>query len=265
LFYAVDFACNDQDALQAKLNQICDYENDVETKVLHRERMNLFFLLMQDLIRRRVITSLGSALDIGCNTGVYSRMLADFGFARVTGFDIEPGMIERASRTFATSEGGRSIEFKVANAEQLDHDRTYDFILCTEVIEHTVRPDLVVANIERLLAPGGVAVVTLPNAWSMPYAVARLAYRIKRPPRNTEFEDHQKYPFPRSLALMRGTGLKVVRTDGANLLLETHLLRMLHRTPVFAPFNRLQFSLGRLWPFKYFTQFFFMVLTRGDA
>jgi len=132
LFYSVDFACDDRDPLQARLNQICDYENDVETKILHRERMNLFFLLMQDLIRRGVVTAFDSALDVGCNTGIYSKMLGDFGFRHVLGVDIVPDMIERANRTFATSEPGRSIAFTVANAEELDTSRKYDFILCTE-------------------------------------------------------------------------------------------------------------------------------------
>lgn len=265
MFYAVDFACNDQDALQAQLNRICDYEHDIETKVLHRERMNLFFLLVQDLIQGGVITAFDSALDIGCNTGIYSKMISDFGYRRVRGIDIVPDMIERADHTFGMDAEGRAIAFDVADAERLDRDLKYDFILCTEVIEHTAHPELVVQNIQSMLSPRGVAVVTLPNAWSFPYQAARLAYGIKRPPRNLEFEDHLKYPFPRSLKLLKGGGLRLVRTDGANLLLETHLLRLLYGTPAFAPFNRLQFQLGRLWPFRYFAQFFFMVLVRDDG
>ena len=264
MFYAVDFACDDKDELQARLNRICDYENDVETKVLHRARMNLFFLLMQDLVRRGGVTEFGSALDIGCNTGIYSKMLSDFGFKHVFGVDIVPDMIERANQTFGSDQDGRTVAFQVADAEKLDRTQKYDLILCTEVIEHTGRPDLVVENIKATLSPRGVAIVTLPNAWSFPYQAANLAYRIKRPPKNQEFEDHLKYPFVRSLKLMNGGGTRIVYADGANLLLETHVLRLLYGTPLFAPFNRLQFGLGRLWPFKYFAQFFFMVLVRED-
>jgi len=260
LFYSVDFACDDRDPLQARLNRICDYEHDIETKVLHRERMNLFFLLMQDLVRRGVVQSFDSALDVGCNTGVYSKMLSDFGFHHVRGVDIVPDMIERANREFALAGPDRSIAFEVGNAEQLDTTRKYDFVLCTEVIEHTSRPDLVVANLKQLVAPGGVAVITLPNAFSLPFQIARLAYAIKKPPRNLEFEDHLKYPFTRSLKLLQGDGLKLVHTDGANLVVDTHVLKLFYGRPGFAALNHLQFRLGRLWPLKYFTQFFFMVL-----
>jgi SAM-dependent methyltransferase len=259
LFYTVDFECDDREPLQAELNRICDYQDDVETKVLHRDRMNLFFLLVQDLVRKGVVKQFDSALDIGCNTGVYSRMLSDFGFRHVVGVDIVPDMIARATQTFGLSTPGRSIEFHVENAEQLATDRKFDLVLCTEVIEHTNDPGAVVERIKQLVAPGGVAVVTLPNAWSFPYLVARIAYAIKRPARNLEFEDHLKYPFPRSLRLLRGGGLKLVRVDGANLLLETHLLHAWYGKPLFGAFNRLQFALGRWGPFRYFTQFFFML------
>ena len=264
MFYEVDFASNDRDPLQARLNEICDYANDVETKVLHRARMNLFFLLVQDLIRQKVITEFGRALDIGCNTGIYSKIISDFGFAEVLGLDIVPEMIEKATRTF----GSPSTTFRLQNAEELDpaRDGLFDFILCTEVIEHTARPEKVVENIRALLTPRGVAVVTLPNAWSLPYQVANVAYRLFRKPRNAEFEDHMKFPVGRSLRLVGGNGggTRIARTDGTSLLLETHLLHALYGTPLFAPFNRLQFALARTWPLKYFAQFFFMVLVRRD-
>jgi len=264
LFYEVDFKSDDRDPLQTRLNEICDYANDVETKVLHRARMNLFFLLVQDLVRTGWIREFGNALDIGCNTGVYSKIISDFGFARVEGIDIVPAMIDTANRTFGSSDPMRTIEFRLENAEELDTSRKYDFILCTEVIEHTARPELVISNIKAMLSPNGVAVVTLPNAWSLPYQVANLAYRIKRPPRNLEFEDHLKFPVARSLKMIEGGGTRIVRTDGTNLLLETHLLRLLHGSPLFAPFNRLQFALARAWPLKFFSQFFFMVLVRKE-
>jgi 2-polyprenyl-3-methyl-5-hydroxy-6-metoxy-1,4-benzoquinol methylase len=261
LFYKVDFACDDRDALQAELNRICDYENDLETKVLHRARMNLFFLLVRDLVRSGTIVERGSALDIGCNTGIYSKMMSDFGFAKVLGIDIVPRMIETATRTFGQP---GAIEFRLQNAEELDTAQKFDLILCTEVIEHTARPELVVANIKAMLSPRGVAIVTLPNAWSLPFQVAHFAYRTLHKPRNPEFEDHMKFPFPRALALAKGGGTRIAHTDGASLLLESHLLHALAGTPLFAPFNRAQFALGRLWPFKYFAQFFFMVLVRED-
>ncbi len=40
---------------------------------------------------------------------------------------------------------------------------TFDFVLSIEVFEHLFRPDLAVAEIARVLRPGGTALVTVPN------------------------------------------------------------------------------------------------------
>jgi 2-polyprenyl-3-methyl-5-hydroxy-6-metoxy-1,4-benzoquinol methylase len=39
----------------------------------------------------------------------------------------------------------------------------YDRVICTEVLEHTVSPGAVLDAIGRMLAPGGRAVITVPN------------------------------------------------------------------------------------------------------
>jgi hypothetical protein len=73
-----------------------------------------------------------------------------------------------------------------------------------------------------------------------------------------------KFPVARSLKMIEGGGTRIVRTDGTNLLLETHLLRLLHGSPLFAPFNRLAIRARPAWPLKFFSQFFFMVLVRKE-
>jgi len=260
MFYRVDFRCDDRDPLQRQLDELYGYRDDVETRVLHRLRLNLFFRLLRELIADRVVTRFDSALDIGCNAGAYSKILSDFGFRRVEGIDIDEGQIAKAEAAFAAVAPERTIAFRVANAEELDRTRRHDFILCTEVIEHTSRPERVVANLAAALAPGGIAVVTLPNAFSLPYAVARAGYRLKRKPRDPVFEDHLKYPFWRALRLFDDQGLEVVRTTGTNLCFNARLLRALAGTPLLPALSRAQFAVARRWPLKYAAMFFYMVL-----
>jgi SAM-dependent methyltransferase len=261
-FYRVDFRCDGSDPLQRQLDVLYGYERDLETRVLHRARLNLFFLLLGDLVERGVVTRRGSALDIGCNAGVYSKMLSDAGFARVEGIDIDAEQVRRAVAAFASDSPGRAIAFRIEDAEAIDRSSRFDFILCTEVIEHTARPEAVVENLAAALAPGGVAVVTLPNAFSAPYAVARTTRRIRGRAPDPVLEDHLRYPFWRSLRLFDGTGLRLVGTTGTNLVFDARVLRALHRAPFFPLLNRAQFALARRWPLKYAAQFFFMVLKR---
>ena len=53
-------------------------------------------------------------------------------------------------------------------------DADFDFVLCTEVLEHVADPWLAVREIRRVLKPGGVALMTSPFMWpwhgSMRYA-----------------------------------------------------------------------------------------------
>jgi SAM-dependent methyltransferase len=261
--YVISFACDDREPMQRTLNELYAYGDDLPTKVLHRCRLNLFERLMERLIAEGRIRAFGSALDIGCNAGFYAHMISGFGFRHVLGVDVVPEMIETARRHFASADPEHTVEFQVLNAEDLPRERRYDFILCTEVIEHTEDPDRVVENLKALLAPGGIAVVSLPNRVSLPYLIAWLEYRLRRRPRDRNFERHLEYPFTRSRRLFGGDDRRVIATDGTNLIGDQRSLNLFYRTPVFATLNRLQFALGRSWPCKYFTQFFYVVVQRS--
>jgi 2-polyprenyl-3-methyl-5-hydroxy-6-metoxy-1,4-benzoquinol methylase len=265
MFYRVDFRCDDHEPLQATLNRLYDYRDDLETKVLHRCRLNLFVRLLADLERRGLPRHHERALDIGCNAGVYSRILSDSGFESVEGLDIESWMIERANAEFSSHAPGRKISFRTENAEELDTSRRYDLILCTEVIEHTTRPERVIQNIRTVLAPGGVAIVSLPNACSLPFMKAALKYRLVKKARDPVFEDHLRYPFWRSLRIFAGSDLRFVTAQGTNLFWDATTLRWLARTPAFEPLNRAQFALARRGPLACVSQFFFMAFMRPES
>lgn len=49
----------------------------------------------------------------------------------------------------------------VKNDQVIPNSR-FDFVVCTEVLEHTLQPFAAVAEIERILKPGGLAFVTTP-------------------------------------------------------------------------------------------------------
>lgn len=260
--YAPSFADSPADPLQRRLNDLYDYGDDLETRVLHRARLNLFDRLLRGLVRSGAVARTGAALDVGCNAGFYSAMISAAGFARVRGVDLEPDFIARARRAFAADQPGRRVEFAVENAEEMDPAPAWDLILCTEVIEHTSRPERVVANLKSALAPGGVLVVTMPNACSLPFAKAALKYRLTRRTRDPVFEDHLRYPFWRALRLFAEPSLERLAVTGTNLIWDATTLRWFARAPFFPAVNRAQFEIGRRAPFCYLAQFFYMVWRR---
>lgn len=121
------------------------------------------------------------------------------------------------------------------------------------------------ANIACALAPGGVAIVSLPNAFSLPYLAAWISRRRRGHALEPELREHLHYPFFRALDLFAGHGLDRIATDGTNLALDPRTLRLLYGKALFARANELNFRLSRLWPLKYVSQFFFIVLRRPAA
>lgn len=263
MFYRVDFSVRDDDPLQRTLNQLYGYKSELSTKVLHRSRLNLFFLLLQDLLRRGLVKPGGSAIDIGCNAGAYAKIISDLGFEPVTGVDLSADFITRATTRFGPDP---EIDFHVENAEELRGERLFDLILCTEVIEHTAHPELVVATIKRLLTPGGVAVVSLPNRLSLPYGLQLLSYAARRKQMGGDLRAHLRFPFYRTIALFDDPPrTRVVATTATNLFFESASIKLLYHTPLFPMANWLNFQLSRRWPLKYVSQFFFVVVKREAA
>jgi 2-polyprenyl-3-methyl-5-hydroxy-6-metoxy-1,4-benzoquinol methylase len=258
-FSRVDFAVDDRDETQRELNALYGYEHDVTTKVMHRNRLNLFVLLVRRLAERRVLTRFETALDVGCSAGVYAVVLRELGFRSVLGIDADEAAIRVARERFCDK-----ARFEVQRAEDLDPNGRFDFVLCTEVLEHTDDADAVARNVARAVAPGGIAVVSAPNALSWPFAAMRLAERLRGRPLDAELRRHLEYPSFRTRRLLEAAGLRRVATDGTNLLFDPKLLGALYGTTAFPLLNQVNSALARAWPLRYASQFFFVAFKRDD-
>ena len=153
------------------------------------------------------------------------------------GVDINSHSIGVANQYFKLNEGGKSIHFELVNAEVMDTTKRYDFILCTEVIEHTGKPQLVIDNISKVLKPGGVAIISLPNGFSLPYLLTRISYGIRGKKMDQELIDHLSYPFYKSNKIFEGKGLKLIETTGTNLF----YWNFMHKLPLFGFLNKINY------------------------
>jgi ubiquinone/menaquinone biosynthesis C-methylase UbiE len=112
-------------------------------------------------------------LDAGCGTGLFSRVAVDRG-ARVTSLDVG----ERLLAQVAKKTESERVVGDVANLPFPDAD--FDYVLCTEVIEHLIEPESAVIELARVLRPGGMLVLTTPNrVW---YPAIRLATKLRLRP-----------------------------------------------------------------------------------
>jgi O-antigen/teichoic acid export membrane protein/SAM-dependent methyltransferase len=100
-------------------------------------------------------------LDIGCGVGYGSDHLARIGCARhVCGIDISDVAIDHARRHFASA----GVEFSVCDAASLPCEpHSIDVAVAFEVLEHLDGPADLLREVGRVLAPGGCAVLSVPN------------------------------------------------------------------------------------------------------
>ncbi len=99
-------------------------------------------------------------LDAGCGTGYGLEMLADAGAVALTGVDLDPGAVAEAR-----VRGGRCGATVVqADLQALElPDDSFDAVVCFETIEHLESPQRGLAELRRVVRPGGMIVVSSPN------------------------------------------------------------------------------------------------------
>jgi SAM-dependent methyltransferase len=102
-------------------------------------------------------------LDIACGTGIVARRIAGVvgPTGRVTGLDLNPAMIDVARMT--AERAGLSIDWHTGRAESLPFaDASFDLVVCQQGLQFTVDKPAAVAEMRRVLAPGGSVAV---SAW----------------------------------------------------------------------------------------------------
>lgn len=96
-------------------------------------------------------------LEVGCGGG---HVLSQFREAALTGVDVSGEMLEKARQNLA----GSNFDLRKGDIGEVGlEDKSFDGIVCTEVLEHVLDPDHVLKHIKRLVKPTGRVVITFPN------------------------------------------------------------------------------------------------------
>jgi ubiquinone/menaquinone biosynthesis C-methylase UbiE len=100
-------------------------------------------------------------LDVGCGTGVLTRLVANkIGSAgQVVGFDLNAGMLARAR---ASGETATAIEWRLGNATEMPFaDATFDCVICQHGLQFIPNKAAAVSEMHRVLADRGRIVISV--------------------------------------------------------------------------------------------------------
>ncbi|MEP3278131.1 MAG: class I SAM-dependent methyltransferase [Stappiaceae bacterium] len=92
-------------------------------------------------------------LDVGCGGRIYEKYIANNGYL---GIDVEVSGHNNDDKNVDQFFDGVNIPYE---------DNSFDFVLCTEVLEHAVKPDDLLKEMNRVLSEDGYLYLTVPSMW----------------------------------------------------------------------------------------------------
>lgn len=153
-------------------------------------------------------------LDVACGTGVVAITAARQG-ARVSGLDLTPALLERARENSHIA--GVEVDFREGDVEKLPfEDSSFDLVLSQFGHIFAPRPNVAVAEMLRVLKPGGTIAF---STWPPEHFVGRMFALTARyaPPPPPGVSPPTQWGDPRIVAERLGAAVKDVVFNRASM------------------------------------------------
>jgi 2-polyprenyl-3-methyl-5-hydroxy-6-metoxy-1,4-benzoquinol methylase len=186
-------------------------------------------------------------LDLGCSQGLLAAPLAEKG-VQVVGVDVrEPASVSLALARYYQRDLEQPLE--------IPEGRVFDYVVCSDVIEHVIhRPELL-ASVRRYLKPDGRLLISTPNIAIWFYRLSLLVGRFEYGPRGVLDETHvhlfTRATFRREV---ENAAFRIVRERVTALPFEV-VFESTGRSGLVRAIASSYHALARLWPELFAYQF----------
>ncbi|HVU04055.1 MAG TPA: class I SAM-dependent methyltransferase [Polyangiaceae bacterium] len=120
----------------------------------------LYLMHRRAYLEARALAAGKRVLDLGCNVGYGTELLSETA-SQVVGVDLSPAVVAAARKRVHAP----NVEFRLLPDPRLPFpDGSFELVASFQVIEHVPEPASYLAEIRRVLVPGGHAIFTTPNA-----------------------------------------------------------------------------------------------------
>ena len=152
-----------------ELQQTLYSSSNYTRRRLHRTRLDW---VTKAIERYSTDVPASNALEYGPGSGIYLPILARH-CAAVTAADVEHAYLSAISPLTAT------LDLRLVEDDIQDShfgDDSFGMVLCSEVLEHVPDPERSLKTLHRILRPGGIAIVTTPQRYSLMELSCKVAF-----------------------------------------------------------------------------------------
>ena len=215
------------------------YWNDVYQK--HNVRATRYQERLKSVLKlvdRCSLPSGSHILDLGSGAGIYTVALAKRG-CLVEAVDAAPAMLERTSRNAAEAQVDNLVKTSVASVYRLPfRDAAFAMVLAIGVVPWLDSPQHAIAELARVIKPGGYLVMTADNRRRLDVLLDPLKSPLLSPARNMaksilRFSYSQRHPGPAGTVYASDHSIGEVE----ELLASAQLSRLHVETLGFGPFT----------------------------
>ena len=196
-------------------------------------------------------------LDIGCGEGFLSRELAAAG-NEVVGVDLleKPQCVD-SMKAYCRCDLSQGLDVEQEPLRSAHPDR----ILLLDVLEHLQRPEQILEACRALLAPGGVAIITVPNVANIWIRLNLLLGRFEYADRGILDRTHVRFYTRRAARrMLKENGFEVIQERATVVPIEIALTAP-PTNPVMILLNGLLAAAARVFPTLFGYQLLFVART----